>query len=223
MVEDTTWNDESREDLRESIRNLVVGEVRLANSDRDEILQACREIYIEEECPVTEQDLFVRFAAGELDRASATHAAEKMTWPPDTDCDRLDRVESDLRDRGILLWQVSPCCDTCTRGELSERIHEIDARHPGFRDHVRGYAFFIDQNMAAMLAESRQLSVYLAYGWIARDDETVAPDVYENNALRIGHEVCASLREQGFEPDWDGDLSRKIGITLNWQRRTLLV
>jgi len=77
--------------------------------------------------------------------------------------------------------------------------------------------------MADMLAESTQLSVYLAYGWFSPGDSDVAPDVYESNALGITREVCNCLREHGFEPDWDGDFSRKIGVALNWQRRTMLL
>jgi len=159
MTEKPTWNDSKREDLRETLRSLVLGEVRLSNSDRDGILQFCREVYIEDECPEDEWDLFIQFAAQGLEQASARLSAEQEAWPRETDCDRLDRVEADLRDRGILLWQVSPCCDTCTGAELPERINEIDLRHPGFRERVRGYAFFIDQSMAEMLAESTQLSI----------------------------------------------------------------
>ena len=164
MTERQTWNDNARDDLREMLCTLVLGEVRLANSDRDDILQFCREVYIEDECPEDECDTFIRFAADELEKASARLSAEQEAWPRDTDCDRIDHVEADLRDRGILLWQVSPCCDTCTGAELPDRIDEIDRRHPGFCERVRGYAFFIDQNMAEMLTESTQLSVYLAYG-----------------------------------------------------------
>ena len=223
MSENLTWNDTSREDLRETLRNLVVGEVRLGNSDRHDILQTCLEVYIEDECPEGERDAFIRFAADELEQAAVSHAAEQAAWQYETDCDRLDRAEADLRERGILLWQVSPCCDTCTGGELPERIDEIDRRHPGFRNRVRGYAFFIDQNMAEMLAESEELSVYLGYGWFSPDDSNVAPDIYERNALGVAQEVCDCLREHGFEPDWDGNFSKKIGVSLNWQRRTMLL
>jgi hypothetical protein len=223
MTEISTWDDESREELRETLRNLILGELRLANSKRDDILQICREVYIEDDCPESEWDTFMRFAANELQRAVAKHDAEQMAWLRETDCDRLDLVETNLRDRGILLWQVSPCCDTCTGGELSHRIDEIDRRHPSFRDRVRGYAFFIDQNMAEMLAESPHLSVYLGYGWFSPDDSEVAPDVYERNALGIAQEVCDCLRENGFEPCWNGDFSKKIGISLHWQRRTMLL
>jgi hypothetical protein len=221
--EESTWDDIAREDLRETLRTLVLGNVRLVNTTHDDILETCREVYIEDECPEEERDLFIRFASDELEQAVAKHAADQQAWPLETDCDRLDRVEADLRDRGILLWQVSPCCDTCSGAELPERIDEIEQRYPGFRDRVRGYAFFIDQNMPEMLAESTQLSVYLAYGWFVPDgDSEIAPEVYESNALGIGREVCDCLRANGFEPDWDGDFSRKIGVSLNWQRRTML-
>ncbi|MGM9480178.1 DUF6891 domain-containing protein [Roseateles sp. NT4] len=219
MSNNTPWNDDSREELRTRLKNLVLGEVRLAQSDPDDILQTCREVYIEDECPAEEQDAFTRFAAEEMDKAMASHALEKKSWPAETDCDRLDRVEADLRDRGILLWQVSPCCDTCTRSELPERIDEIDQQHAGFRQRVRGYAFFIDQNMADALAEGSHLSVYLGYGCFMPDDAEAAHDVYETHALGIAREVCDRLVEHGFEPGWDGSLSKKIGLHLNWQRR----
>ena len=90
------------------------------------------------------------------------------------------------------------------------------------RSNVRGYAFFIDQNMADMLAEDTDVSVYLGYGWFSQEESSVAPDVYERNALDIAREVCDCLRKHGFEPDWDGSFSRKIGVSLNWQRRTML-
>lgn len=223
MSENSTWDDTSREELRETLRNLVCGEVRLTNSDHKDILQTCKDVYIEDECPEDEWYTFIQFAADELEQAAAKHAAEQTSWPLETDCDRLDRVEASLRDRGILLWQVSPCCDTCTGGELPDRIDEIARRHPGFRDRVRGYAFFIDQNMAEMLSESTELSVYLAYGWFSPDNSEVGPDVYERNALGVAQEVCDCLREHGFEPDWNGDFSRKIGVSLNWQRRAMLL
>jgi len=222
MTADSTWNDTARSDLREALRNLVVGEVRLAKSSHDDIIETCREVYIEDECPEDEWDSFVRFAKDELEKAEAAQSAVKATWPPETDCDRLDDVETILRDRGILLWQVSPCCDSCTGGELPDRIDELDQRHPGFRSKVRGYAFFIDQNMANMLADDTDISVYLGYGWLSQDESSVTPEVYERNALGIAHEVCDCLREHGFEPNWDGSFSRKIGVSLNWRRRTML-
>lgn len=222
MTEDSAWNDTARSDLRQSLRNLVVGQVRLASLGHDDIIQTCREVYIENECPKDEWELFVRFATDELEKAEAAHSSAQVTWPSETDCDRLDHVEATLRDRGILLWQMSPCCDSCTVSELPDRIDDLDRRYPGFRSEVRGYAFFIDQNMAAMLAEDTDVSVYVGYGWFSQDESNVAPDVYERNALDIAREICDCLREHSFEPNWDGSLSNKIRVSLTWQRRTML-
>ena len=222
MSDEQAWNDESRENLRETLRWVILGELRLAKRDREEILQICFEVYIQDDCPESERDEFVRYSTLELDRMTSELSAEKVTWPAETDCDRLDRVETTLRDQGILLWQASPCCDTCTGSELPDRIDVITERYPGFRERVRGYAFFIDQNLPEMLSESTRLSVYLAYGWFSPDDSNVPPEDYKKNALAIANEVQGRLRDEGFEVHWDGDFARKIGVALNWRRRSLL-
>jgi hypothetical protein len=223
MNDKASWDETSRGELRETLRNLVRGEVRLTRLGHEDILQACRDICDGEECPEAEQSLFIQFAADELGQAASRHAAEQASWPLETDCDRLDRVEASLRDKGILLWQASPCCDTCSGSELPDRIDVISERHPGFRDRVRGYAFFIDQSLPERLSESTELSVYLAYGWFPPDGPDVAPDVYKLQSLDIAKEVCDCLRQHGFEPDWGGDISRKIGVSLDWRRRTMLI
>lgn len=221
MSEDHLWNDESREDLRDDLRNQVLGEVRLARSDEEEILEICREVYIYDQCPEDEWDVFIQYATEQVEQVAATIRAEQATWPTETDCDRLDRVEAALRDRGIILWQVSPCCDTCTIGELGGHVDALDQQYPGLGERLRGYAFFIDQNMAEMLAESTQISVYLGYGWMSPDSTNVPPEQYKKNALGIAHEVCDCLREHGFEPNWDGDFTKKIGLSLDWRRRAM--
>lgn len=222
MVNEHVWNDQSRDELRETLRSVILGEVRLAKRAHEDILDGCQEVYIQDECPEREWDKFIQFAGEELNRAATRLASEKATWPEETDCDRLDRAEAALRDRGILLWQVSPCCDTCTAAELPDRIEVLNRRYPGFRHRARGYAFFIDQNMPEMLADSTELSLYLGYGWFSPDGSEVAPEIYEKNALGIAREVCDCLSDEGFEPDWNGDFSRKIGVSLNWQRRHML-
>ncbi|MHC5537129.1 DUF6891 domain-containing protein [Singulisphaera rosea] len=222
MADEPVWNDESRNELRETLRNAILGDLRLAKLDREQILQNCDEVYIQEESPEPERESLLQYAADELSRIAAQLESEAATWPEETDCDRLDRVESDLRDRGILLWQASPCCDTCTHSEISDRIDVIDDRDPGFANRVRGYSFFIDQNLPEYLAENTKLSVYLGYGWISPDDSEVAQEVYQSNALAIGREVCECLKVNNIKLDWDGKLSQKIRVSLNWQRRTML-
>jgi hypothetical protein len=222
MSQEHNWNDQSRDHLRATLRSFIRGELRFMKHGNEAILYFCRKNHIEAKCPESERGTFVQFAADELNRSIARFASERSTWPEETDCDRLDRVEAALRDRGILLWQLSPCCDTCTRDELQYRIDVINCRYPGFRDHVRGYAFFIDQSMPEMLSKSTELTVYLGYGWFSPDNSEVSEEVYETNALSIAREVSGCLHEHGFEVDWDGNLARKIGVSINWQRREML-
>lgn len=222
MSESPVWNEESRDELRSCLRTQILGELRLAKSEYDEILQTCREVYIDDECPDEEAEDFVEFCQGEITRIASVLEAEKVSWPSVTDCDRLDQVEAILREKGILFWQASPCCDTCSGAELPYRIDQVEAKFPGFRQSVRGYAFFIDQNLPEYLSDGTQISVYLAYGWFSPDD-SIGQEEYNQNALKIAREVCDCLRDHGFEPDWNGEMSRKIGIELNWQRRSLLV
>ena len=59
-------------------------------------------------------------------------------------------------------------------------------------------------------------------GWASLDGSAVSPNEYESHALDIAHQICECLRDEGFEPGWDGSFSRKIEVTLNWQRRSLL-
>lgn len=221
MSDDQVWDDQAREDLREQLRSAILGELRLAKRNHEEILQNCDEVYIED-APDSEKAVFNQFSSAELERAAAQLDAERETWPEETDCDRLDRVEFALQERGIMLWQASPCCDNCTLAELGERIAVIEDHDPGFHDRIRGYAFFIDQNLPESLAEDSNISVYLGYGWLSKDDGELADEVYQKNALAIGHEVCECLRDEGFAVNWDGNLSHKIGLSLNWQRREML-
>ncbi len=159
------------------------------------------------------------FAAREFDRMQASLSDERATWDVETDCDRLDRVEARLRDQGILLWQASPCCDSCTGGELPDRLEFVNTKHPGIQERLQGYAFFIDQNLPEMLADGPEISVYLAYGWVSPDGTEVGRDEYKRAALRIARLVSDCLREEGLEVDWDGDFHKKIGVNLMWQRR----
>ncbi len=219
---DEIWDEGSREELRESIQRCVRGELRLARYDHQALLEHCRDVYMQDTCPDDEWESFLQFTTDEIEREAAKLFAEMETWPEETDCDRLDRAEQLLRDRGILLWQASPCCDTCTMGEFSDRLQVIDEQFPGLNDRLRGYTFFIDQNIPDELSEGSELTVCLGYGSISEDEADNDPEVYEKKALGIAREVCECLHAAGIKPDWDGSFSRKICITVQWQRRTLL-
>jgi hypothetical protein len=72
------------------------------------------------------------------------------------------------------------------------------------------------------LATSADITVFLGYGWCSLDGSKVAPEIYKERALGIAREICECLRNERFEANWNGELSRKIGVSLTWRRRTLL-
>jgi|GEM_PF-6220481 len=222
MNDERVGTEKARDDLRETLRSVILGEVRLRKRGHDDIVEICRETYIQEVCPQCEWETFIRLTSDEIKQAVTQFAAEKGEWPEVTDCDRLDRVEAKSRDRGILFWQASSCCDTCTRSELGDRMEMINCRHPGFLEIVCGYAFFVDQNLPGMLAEDPSLSFFICYGWFPKERPQATPEELKSNTLEIGRNVCECLKSEGFEVDWDGDVQNRIGLSIKWQRRTML-
>lgn len=207
-----------REALRESLATFVVGEVRLAKNSDETILDFCGE-RIQDEFPPEETGATLEWATERLQNARRQHASESNAWPETTDCDRLDRAESALLDDGILLWQASPCCDNCTLAELPDRLAWLEEQHPGFSARMQGYAFFLDQNMPEELGEGTQIAVLLGYGWKPAKGETPDDETYQKHAVRIGQQVRKRLEEQNLPVDWDGSLSKKMGLSLDWKRR----
>lgn len=216
-MSDDDWNDESRDSLREVLREAVRGEVRLRRKDPDQIAADLRD-RIEDEAPEGEWGGFSDYARTEVARASEQLAAEQVSWPDRTDCDRLDAAQATMLENGIVFWQASPCCDNCTLAELSDHIDDLERQRPGTRERVKGYAFFHDQHLPEQLAASADLHVFVGYGWSRADDDT-SQQTYEREATTIGHEVVGHLREAGLRVDWNGDLSRKIDLSVVWQRR----
>lgn len=216
--EEATWDESDREDLRNTLRRAVVGETRFARRDADEIIEFCREVYIDETAPDEEHAEFNTFVQLELNRFLEIYEREKASWPEKTDCDRLDAAEESLLKDGIVLWQASPCCDTCTMGEFQDHVIALKRAKPELTGKVRGYSFFIDQNMAENLSEGSEIQVYLAYGYEG-DGEDIGKQEYKRRALAVGHELVDHLRKAGLTVEWDGDFSKKIRVEVNWKRR----
>lgn len=124
-------------------------------------------------------------------------------WPSVTDCDRLDSAFASLESKGVIARQNYSCCGTCGSFEIWEEL--VSARDAGMP--VRGYTFFHQQDTESAIEGD---FLYLNYGSINDGDE---------DAISIGHEVHAELKAHGLDVDWDGDLSKRIGVSLSWQRR----
>lgn len=136
-------------------------------------------------------------------QAFAEHTAAQRTWPSVTDCDKLDQAFEDLEAGGVIARQNFTCCGTCGAAEIADEIAQLVAAG---RKAV-GYVFYHAQDTESA-AEGH--GVYLNYGSVEDSEEA---------ALAIGHSIVRALRKYGLSPSWDGTMSRRIAVPLDWKRR----
>jgi hypothetical protein len=39
------------------------------------------------------------------------------------------------------------------------------------------------------------------------------------DAAQVAREICAALREEGLEPQWNGSVEQRVFVPLEWKRR----
>ena len=137
------------------------------------------------------------------EQALAAHLAEQSTWPPETDCDRLDAAFAELSRGGIVARQHFSCCGTCGAHEIREEMEQAEKAGT----FSRGFTFFHMQDTEHAVAGD---GLYLSYG-VAESDQS--------GAVAIGHEVVQILGRHGLAPAWNGKLAHRIALPLTWQRR----
>lgn len=203
--------------LQSILAEITLGEVRLGTRSDEQVYEHLEvAIWDEEGIPEADHPSLLKQAKAQLAAARKAYQQEALAWPPITDCDRLQRGVTALRDRGIVLWPASPCCDNCTMGELPDHVDQLEVSSPGLKDRLRGYAFFHDQQMPEMLAQDTNILVYVGYGWTLGGSDT-PEQTYQQQAVAIGHEVAQALKDAELDVEWDGDFNQKIGLHLNWQ------
>jgi hypothetical protein len=187
------------DDIIEDLRGHIERDVAAGFRSADEIIESVVEVMDGEAEPA-----MLRAAAERLTQAAMTaHLTAQATWPPVTDCDRLDASFAELDRRGIVARQDFSCCGTCGAGEIRTEMEDVAAMGRP----VRGYAFYHMQDTEAA-AEGQGL--YLAYG---------SADEGELPALGIAGEIVDVLRTQGLAVTWDGTWNKRIQVSLDWKRR----
>ena len=131
------------------------------------------------------------------------HGRAQATWPETTDCDRLDLAFEELNRSGIVARQNFSCCGTCAAGEIREVMDELIAECIV----VRGYTSYDFQSTESAVGGD---GIALNYG---STEDAEAP------ALRIGHEIVATLVRHGLHAQWDGTWDRRIIVKLDLKRR----
>jgi hypothetical protein len=136
----------------------------------------------------------------------AAHIQRQADWPEVTDCDRLDATFAALEDKGIVSRQNFSCCGTCGSSEIWD---EINIQRSAGVD-VQGYTFFHMQDTESAV---EGFGLYLNYG---------STEDGEESSVSIGRDIQNELHKFGLQTDWDGKLSKRIRVPLNWQRRIKL-
>ena len=187
--------DEIIEEMREYIHREVWG----GYSDREGAIEFGIEMFIDQADAALLRPISERL----VDEALANHAREAAGWPDVTDCDRLDSAFEALEQVGIVARQNFTCCGTCGTAEIWDEIGVDDA----VSGSKRGYTFFHQQDTERGVDGD---GIYLNYGACAEDEAA---------AVAIGHEIVEHLETAGLRTDWDGDLGRRLGVSLDWKRR----
>jgi hypothetical protein len=133
--------------------------------------------------------------------------AEMASWPKVTDCDRLDAAFAELQSAGLIAEQNYWCCQSCGYSDARATIKQ--ARKAGGAV-PRGYVFYHEQDTDNALHGG---GLFLAYGSSEGRDAA---------CRAVAAEVIKALKDHGLEPEWDGKLSSRIFLPLDWKRRTPL-
>lgn len=176
-------------------------EVAAGFAERDDILQSTIDIFSDEADPAEIE----RQAPDMIRQAFTRHRAQQLSWPVLTDCDRLDAAFAALEDDGVIARQNFSCCGNCASAEIWA---EIDAARDAGRP-ARGYAYYHMQDTESAV---EGYGLYLGYGACADSEDA---------ALAIGREIVAQLGAHGLRTDWDGSITKRIAVPLDWKRRQM--
>ena len=143
-----------------------------------------------------------------LSEELAAQLKKQEKWPEITDCDRLDSVFNALEEKGIVSRQNFSCCGTCGAAEIWD---EIEASQNAGKT-VRGYTFFHMQDTESAVEGG---GLYLNYG--SSDAEEG-----EGACVSIGNEIQRELEAHDLKTSWDGTLSTRISVSLDWKRKIKL-
>ena len=184
----------------DDLHDFIKVQVAAGYAPVDDIVDEAVDMFADDEVDTPALRVAARVVA---EQVLAAQFAEQATWPPLTDCDRLDAAFAELASAGIVARQHFSCCGTCGANEIRDEMDQ--ARKAGVTP--RGFTFFHMQDTEHAIAGDW---LYLSYG--AADKDQVA-------TIGIGHEVVSILGRHGLAPAWNGKIAHRIALPLLWQRR----
>jgi hypothetical protein len=189
---DETPDAEEQEYLRVNAHTLVWAGFH----DRGEIIEMLPD--------VASVEVAEPFIASIVDAEIASKRAAEKSWPPETDCDRLNAVLDALHEHGIFAQQYVGYTQSDGLSDISEALQDED------EGKYFGFCFYTAQDVEHLLEESRTL--YLAFGANSTDGA---------RAVEAGNAIRKVMRDAGFEVTWDESPDTRIGISpVDWKRRS---
>lgn len=192
-------------EVQERIVETISSKLAARRRSAEDVIEAvCEEVLdeiVDYEEDVTEDDVR-KIVERETASAFRAQADKERAWTEATDCDKLDWVFEYLEATGIAARQDYTCCQTCGTSEIVAEMRE--AKRPYF-----GYVYYHMQDTDGA-AEGG--SLYVAFG--ASDDHT-------ESDLRVARRFVKVARAAGFQPDWSGDIRKRICVPLVWRRRVV--
>jgi hypothetical protein len=189
-------------EVLETLYNRVTEEVSAGFEDKEGIIVTTLE-YIGGHCDFhhipCDDDELEQTVIATVEDVLTQHYEEQNSWAYPTDCDRLDEAFEALNEIGIVARQNFSCCQNCGTTEIWAEVEQLS-------DAV-GYAFYHFQDTEYVVQGH---GLYLSYGSVERTPAA---------SRAIGQRIVATLRLVGLPCDWNGRLSQRIYIPMNWQRR----
>lgn len=125
---------------------------------------------------------------------------EQKQWSGPSDCDRLIQAFEVLRSNGVVCCENFSCCGNCGSHEVWEVIEVAQS----MGREIQGYVFYHQQDTDNAVEGH---GLYFNYGSVDGASETIAA------------QLVAELQKAGLSPTWNGSLSTRVFVPLEWKRR----
>jgi len=146
-----------------------------------------------------------RWVEAEVARAFARKRADEVTWPLETDFDRLAIAFDTLDASGIIALHKAGY----TRSDGISDAAEIDHQRRERGRASRGFVFYHGQDVEAVVFDR---GLYLAFGAFDDRDGTTAA---------IAAEIVAAVEAQGLRTHCEGDVGTRILVhPIHWLKRS---
>lgn len=186
--------------ISSEVQEEIDGMVRSGFYDKSRLIEIfCEEMY--EPGELAEEEV-----TSEIDHAFSRLAAEMVSWPPITDCDKLDTVFRKLNNRGIVALQNAGNTQSDGYDDCMEIYHEALNKNE-----LHGYCYYHGQDLDRAV---RGEGLFFAFGPMNPDEEEAKGPV-------IGQIIKEELEHEGFIVDWNGTFNKRIHVTnIVWRKRT---